>query len=123
MISHSEVAAARNEFVKARVMLGKRYIPWLWTQGRRNGMRGRWREVATVRQCVRLVDCAGGRRFVVVSVATIMAKKKKDRLRVHKEARRLARMGLGMPPTERTIPDKRQKAPKHKKKLVLPDLN
>ena len=47
-----------------------------------------------------------------------MAKKKKDRLRVHKEARRLARLGVGMPPTERTIPDKRQKAPKHKKKLV-----
>ena len=52
----------------------------------------------------------------------IMAKKKKDRLRVHKEARRLARLGLGMPPTERTIPDKRQKAPKHKEKLVPPDL-
>ncbi len=58
---------------------------------------------------------------MVVSVATIMAKKKKDRLRVHKEARRLARMGLGMPPAERTIPDKRQKAPKHKKKLVAAD--
>ena len=52
-----------------------------------------------------------------------MAKKKKDRLRVHKEARRLARMGVGMPPAERTIPDKRQKAPKHKKKLVTPELN
>jgi hypothetical protein len=52
-----------------------------------------------------------------------MPKKKKDRLRVHKEARRLARLGVGMPPTERTIPDKRQKAPKHKKKLVAPDLS
>ncbi|HEY4949324.1 MAG TPA: hypothetical protein VIH88_03235 [Candidatus Acidoferrales bacterium] len=52
-----------------------------------------------------------------------MAKKKKDRLRVHKEARRLARLGVGMPPTERAIPDKRQKAPKHKKKLVAPELN
>ena len=72
---------------------------------------------------VRHVDCADGRQFVVVFVATIMAKKKKDRLRVHKEARRLARLGVGMPPTERTIPDKRQKAPKHKKKLVAPDLN
>jgi hypothetical protein len=70
------------------------------------------------------VDCADGRQFVVVFVATIMAKKKKkDRLRVHKEARRLARLGVGMPPTERTIPDKRQKAPKHKKKLVPPDLS
>jgi hypothetical protein len=28
-----------------------------------------------------------------------------------------------MPPTERTIPDKRQKAPKHKKKLVASDLS
>ena len=60
---------------------------------------------------------------MVVSGAMVMAKKKKDRLRVHKEARRLARLGLGMPPTERTIPDKRQKGPKHKKKLVAPDLN
>jgi hypothetical protein len=68
------------------------------------------------------VDCAGVRGFVVVSVAAIMAKKK-DRLRVHKEARRLARLGVGMPPAERTIPDKRQKAPKHRKKLVAPDLN
>jgi mRNA-degrading endonuclease toxin of MazEF toxin-antitoxin module len=59
-----------------------------------------------------------GHRFVVVSVATTMARKKKDRLRVHKEARRLARLGVGMPPTERTIPDKRLKVPKHKKKLV-----
>jgi hypothetical protein len=52
-----------------------------------------------------------------------MAKKKKDRLRVHKEARRLARLGIGMPPTQRAIPDKRLKPPKHKKKLVDPDLN
>jgi hypothetical protein len=60
---------------------------------------------------------------MIAFVATIMAKKKKDRLRVHKEARRLARLGVGMPPTERTIPDKRQKAPKHKKELVAPDLS
>ena len=51
------------------------------------------------------------------------AKKKKDRIRVQKEARRLARLGVGMPPTERTIPDKRKKAPKHKKTLVAPELN
>jgi hypothetical protein len=68
-------------------------------------------------------ECVGGRRFMVAFGATDMAKKKKDRLRVHKEARRLARRGVGMPPTERTIPDKRQKAPKHKKKLVAPDLS
>ena len=67
--------------------------------------------------------CKHASRYVVVSGAMVMAKKKKDRLRVHKEARRLARLGVGMPPTERTIPDKRQKAPKHKKKLVAPDLN
>ena len=47
-----------------------------------------------------------------------MAKKKKDRLRAHKEARRLARLGIGMPPGERVIPDKRKKPPKHKKKLL-----
>jgi hypothetical protein len=47
-----------------------------------------------------------------------MAKKKRDKLRVHKEARRLARLGLGMPPTERTIPDKRGKSPRHKKSIT-----
>jgi len=50
-----------------------------------------------------------------------MAKKKRDRLRVHKEARRLARLGLGMPPTERTIPDKRRKPAKHKKRITVDD--
>lgn len=50
-----------------------------------------------------------------------MAKKKKDRLRAHKEARRLASLGIGMPPGERVIPDKRKKPPKHKKKLLDPD--
>ena len=52
-----------------------------------------------------------------------MPRKKKDRLRVHKEARRLARLGVGPPPSERVIPDKREKPPKHKKRLVDPDLN
>jgi hypothetical protein len=47
-----------------------------------------------------------------------MAKKKRDRIKVHKEARRLARRGLGMPPTERTIPDKRRKPVKHKKAIT-----
>jgi hypothetical protein len=42
-------------------------------------------------------------------------RKKKSRWRVGKEARRRARLGIGMPPPERTIPDKRQKPPKHKK--------
>jgi hypothetical protein len=48
-----------------------------------------------------------------------MAKRKKPRLRVGKEARRRARLGIGLPPPERTIPDKREKAgsKKHKKTL------
>jgi hypothetical protein len=44
-----------------------------------------------------------------------MAKKRKPRFRAAKEARRRARLDAGMPPTERTIPDKRDKPPKHKK--------
>src|ERR1700676_3780952 len=44
-----------------------------------------------------------------------MPRKKKPRLWVGKEARRRARLGIGMPPPERTIPDKRQKPPKHRK--------
>jgi len=102
-------------------MLEERYIPWLWMQG--------WRERVRItrrrRSCtLRYRDCRDGRRFVVASGEAIMAKtKKKNRLRVHKEARRLARLGVGMPPTERTIPDKRRKAPKYKKKLMAPELN
>jgi hypothetical protein len=45
------------------------------------------------------------------------SKKKPRRLRASKEARRLARLGIGLPPAERTIPDKRRKPPKHKKLL------
>ena len=44
-----------------------------------------------------------------------MPKKKKPRLRVGKEARRRARLGIGLPPPERTIPNKREKSEKHKK--------
>jgi hypothetical protein len=44
-------------------------------------------------------------------------KKKKPRLRVGKEARRRARLGIGLPPPERAIPDKREKSGKHKKTL------
>jgi len=47
-----------------------------------------------------------------------MPRKKKARLRVTKEARRRARLGIGLPPTERTIPDKRLKPPKHKKSVL-----
>lgn len=46
-----------------------------------------------------------------------MAKKKKPQLRVGKEARRRARLGIGLPPPERTIPNKRGKSEKHKKTL------
>jgi hypothetical protein len=44
-------------------------------------------------------------------------KKKKPTLKVGKEARRRARIGIGLPPAERTIPDKREKSGKHKKTL------
>ncbi|MGH9692328.1 MAG: hypothetical protein ACRD4C_14825 [Candidatus Acidiferrales bacterium] len=47
-----------------------------------------------------------------------MRSKKKPRLRVGKEARRRARLGIGMPPPERTIPNKRDKPTKHKKPLL-----
>jgi hypothetical protein len=45
-----------------------------------------------------------------------MPRKKKTVFLASKEARRRARLGIGMPPPERTIPDKRLKPPKHKKK-------
>jgi hypothetical protein len=43
-----------------------------------------------------------------------MAKRRKPRFRAAKEARRRARLDAGPPPTERIIPDKRDKPPKHK---------
>jgi hypothetical protein len=46
------------------------------------------------------------------------SKKRKSQFRVEKEARRRARLGVGMPPTERVIVDKRLKPPKHKKTLL-----
>jgi len=45
-------------------------------------------------------------------------RKKKTGIRIEKEARRRARAGIGMPPAERLIPDKRQKSPKHKKAIL-----
>jgi hypothetical protein len=50
-----------------------------------------------------------------------MASRKKKRIRVEKEARRRARLGVGMPPAARVIPDKRLKPPKHKKKIIQPE--
>jgi hypothetical protein len=46
-----------------------------------------------------------------------MPRRKKSCLKIPKEARRRARLGIGMPPAERTIPNKRDKPPKHKKPL------
>jgi hypothetical protein len=40
---------------------------------------------------------------------------KKPKLKVGKEARRRARLGVGLPPPARVIPSKRTKSPKHKK--------
>jgi hypothetical protein len=47
-------------------------------------------------------------------------RKKKTGIRIEKEARRRARAGIGMPPAQRLIPDKRRKSPKHKKVLLDP---
>jgi hypothetical protein len=50
-----------------------------------------------------------------------MRKKKKSRWKVSRESRRRARLGIGMPPPERIIVDKRLKPPKHKKPLADSD--
>jgi hypothetical protein len=64
--------------------------------------------------------CVSAAKKVVIfsSVEHPMPRKKKHRLRVTKEARRRARLGIGLPPTERTIPDKRLKPAKHKKSIL-----
>jgi uncharacterized protein (DUF488 family) len=51
------------------------------------------------------------------SEAAMPRKKRKPEFTAAKEARRRARLAAGTPPTERVIPDKRRKAPKHKKSL------
>jgi hypothetical protein len=43
--------------------------------------------------------------------------RKKPRLKIPKEARRRARAGIGLPPPERVIIEKRHKPPKHKKSV------
>jgi hypothetical protein len=50
-----------------------------------------------------------------VARAEAMTRKKKSRMRVHKEARRRARLGVGLPPPEKILPNKKDKSPKHKK--------
>jgi hypothetical protein len=47
----------------------------------------------------------------------VPSKKKKSKFKVGTEARRRARLGIGLPPPERTITEKRSKKPKHKKSL------
>ncbi len=47
-----------------------------------------------------------------------MSKKKKSKWKIPTEARRRARLGAGMPPPERTIPNKRDKPPRYKKPLL-----
>jgi hypothetical protein len=46
-----------------------------------------------------------------------MSRKKKLRWKASTEARRRARLGAGTPPSERIIPNKRDKPLKHKKTL------
>ena len=51
------------------------------------------------------------------SEAAMPSKKRKTKFTAAKEARRRARLAAGSPPTERVIPDKRRKTPKHKKPI------
>jgi hypothetical protein len=44
-------------------------------------------------------------------------RRKKDKIRPHKEAKRKARAVVGMPPPARVVPEKRDKPEKHKKRL------
>jgi hypothetical protein len=52
-----------------------------------------------------------------------MARRKKPRLKVSTEARRRARLGIGQPPPAQTIPNKRDKPPKHKKPILASEEN
>lgn len=56
------------------------------------------------------------------AVDTLAKKKSKKKYSVGKEARRRARERAGLPPTERVIPDKRRKPPKHKKQVIEQEL-
>ena len=46
-----------------------------------------------------------------------MSKKRKPKLKPAKEARRRARAGIGLPPPQRTIPNRREKSERHKETL------
>jgi hypothetical protein len=45
------------------------------------------------------------------------SKKKKSKFKIATEARRRARLGIGLPPPERAIVEKRLKKPKHRQPL------
>jgi hypothetical protein len=45
------------------------------------------------------------------------SKKKKSKFKIATEARRRARLGIGLPPPERAIVEKHLKKPKHKQML------
>jgi hypothetical protein len=47
-----------------------------------------------------------------------MARRRKPRFKVATEARRQARLGIGLPPPARVIVEKRDKPPKHKKSAI-----
>lgn len=47
-----------------------------------------------------------------------MSRKKKKAFSAVKEAKRRARLAIGMPRPEKVIPSKKAKAPKHKKALL-----
>ena len=47
-----------------------------------------------------------------------MSRRKKRKLVAQKEAKRRARVEIGQPPSERIIPDKRKKPPRHKVPLT-----
>jgi len=49
--------------------------------------------------------------------------KKRRKFNAAQAARRVAREIVGQPPVERVIPDKRRKAPKHRKPLTADELS
>jgi hypothetical protein len=54
----------------------------------------------------------------IAETALVSPIRKPKKFRAAKEARRRARIAIGTPQTERVIPDKRKKPPKHKKKVI-----
>lgn len=62
---------------------------------------GAWRNQAT--------------RSILCYAVGAMGRRKKPRFKIPKEARRRARLSIGLPPPERVIVEKRYKPPKHKK--------